>query len=351
MKRVGHLMEKMMTEENFVLAESLLGKNKPDNRMARHISANADKYGKALFNKVQNGEFQWHPPKETVILESYKGKERHLKIPCLEDQAVQLAWLNIATPYILRRNYYFNCGSVPKAGQTRAVHVLQKWLKDPAMKYGASTDIRKFYESCPHRKIRKALCRIFKDREFVEFAMGFVASMSDTGVGIAIGYPVSHWLANLVLMELDHAIVRLYPDVKFTRYMDDIAMASTNKRHIRKALYFIKNGVERLRMALKRWSWFRIAKRGITFLSYRFFNGYTLLTKPLMVRIARRIRKAPQRICAHVAAGVISYLGILKHCNSFNFRMKCVYPYIKVRVCNNLISLFTLKRNGMEAVA
>lgn len=338
MKRIGHLMEKMMTEENFVLAERLLGKNKPDNRMAQHISANAEPYGKRLFESVQAGTFQWHTPKETMICESYKGKERHLKIPCLEDQAAQLAWLNIASPYLLQRNYFYNCGSVPGAGQIRAVRALQKWLKDPRMKYGATTDIRHFYETCPHSEIRRALCRIFKDRAFVDFAMGFVASMSPDGVGIAIGYPVSHWLANLVLMELDHAARRTYPDVKMARYMDDIAMASRNKRHIRKALYFIKRGVEALGMALKNWSWFRIAGRGITFLSYRFFNGYTILKKRLMVRIARRIRKAPRRMSAHVAAGVISYLGILKYCNSFHFRMERVYLYINVKTCKALIA-------------
>ncbi len=349
MKRVGFLMEKMMTEENFILAERLLGKNKPDNRMARHIAANAEKYGRALFRKVQEGKFQWHPPKETTIRESYKGKERNLKIPCLEDQAAQIAWLNIAAPHIERRNYYFNCGSIPGAGQTRAVKALQKWLKNPRAKYGASTDIRKFYETCPHGAIRKGLERIFKDRAFVEFAMGFVRSMSETGTGIAIGYPVSHWLANLTLCELDNEIRKRFPDVQLARYMDDIAMVSANKRHIRKALYAVKQGVEQLGMKLKKWSWYRIAGRGITFLSYRFFHGYTMLGKKLMVRITRRIRKAGARMSAHAAEGVLAYLGILKWCNSFRFREERVYPYISVRLCKRLVSEKTKRSEARAA--
>lgn len=338
MRRIGHLMEQMLTEANFVRAERQLGKNKPDNRMAQHIAKCSQRYGKKLFRKVASGRFRWKNPRETTITDSYKGKTRGLKIPCLEDQAAQLAWLNIATPYIERRNYYYNCGSIPHAGQTRCVYALRRWLNDRHMKYGATTDIRKFYDTCPHWLIRKGLERIFKDKEFVEFAMGIVASMSDTGVGIAIGYPSSHWFANVALMEQDHEMRRKFPRVKYTRYMDDVGMASTNKRELRNAVAFLREGIERRGMRLKKWSHFRIKGRGLTFLSYRFFNGYTLLAKPLMVRIARRMRKAMINMSAHAAAGVVSYMGILKHCNSYNFRKIHVYPYVSPRVCIRLIS-------------
>ena len=56
--------------------------------MAQHIGQNAEKYGKDLFEKLSAGEIVFHANKETTISDSYKGKERHLKIPCLEDQAV-----------------------------------------------------------------------------------------------------------------------------------------------------------------------------------------------------------------------------------------------------------------------
>ena len=135
MKRIGHLYEKMMCLDNFIYAEKLLGKNKKDNKRAQHIARHAERYGKQLFEQVASGNYEWHKPKETVIIDTWKGKERHLKIPCLADQAAQLAWLNIATPYIEKRNYYYNCGSMPHAGQTRCVDALKKWLKNPAMKY------------------------------------------------------------------------------------------------------------------------------------------------------------------------------------------------------------------------
>lgn len=344
MKRIGHLMEKMLTESNFIRAERLLGKNKPDNRMARHISANAERYGKALLQEVLNG-YEWHKPRKKTITDTYKGKQRNLKIPCLKDQAVQLAWLNIATPIIEKRNYYYNCGSIPKAGQTRCVKALKKWLKDPRRKYGATTDIRHFYETCPHEAIRRGLYRIFKDKAFVEFGMSFVASMSDNDIGIAIGYPSSHWLANIALTDLDHETRRLFPRVKYTRYMDDIAMVSSNKRELRKAVLFVKEQTERMGMELKKWAVFKIRGRGLSFLSYRFFHGRTLLIKRLMVRISKRMRKAAENMSVHAACGVMSYLGILKHFDSYHFRQDYVYPYVNRRTCARIISEHYRRQN------
>lgn len=343
MKRIGHLMEKMLTEENFIKAERLVGKNKPKNRVAKHISRNAEKYGTLLLEEVKNG-YQWHTPKRKTITDSYKGKTRDLKIPCLKDQAAQIAWLNIAAPIIEKRNYFYNCGSIPHAGQTRCVKALKRWLKDPKMKYGATTDIRKFYDTCPHNAVRRGFERIFKDKAFVDYAMGFVASMSDNDIGLAIGYPVSHWLANVVLMELDHELKRNYPTVKFTRYMDDVGLVARNKRMLRRAVLFLKDGIEKIGMRLKKWAVFRIKGRGMAYLSYRFFNGYTVLSKRLMVRISRRMKRAGENMSVHAALSIISYFGILKWCDSYNFRKAYVYPYATKRMCVRIISNNAKKR-------
>lgn len=340
-KRVGNLWQKVIDKQNCINAEKEMAKNKPDNKMARHIGEHAERYGSELSDKLTNGTFVFHQSRVTYIKDSYKGKTRRLQIPCLEDQSAMQAWLLVASPYIERRNYFYNCGSIPKAGQSRAVEGVKKRLrgKKPP-KWAAVTDIKKFYETCPHWVVMRGLRRIFKDKQFLEFAERILASMSDTGVGLAIGYPVSHWFANVALMEIDHELTRLFPDVKFARYMDDIAMTSRNKRHLRKALLHLKQRLHDFGMELKRKTEqiFPIKARGITFLSYRFYQGYTIIAKGLMYRISRKMRRAAKNMSLHMAMGVISYLGILKHCDSYNFRIKHVYPYIKPKKCRRMIS-------------
>ena len=341
-KRIGFLYEKFISEENCIAAERQMAKNKPDNQMAKHIGANAEQYGKELSAMLATGAWVPRPNRETVIQDSYKKKERHLKVPCLQDQAVQYAWLNIATPYIEKRNYFYNCGSIPGAGQSRAVEYLQKILgvKRPP-KYGGLFDIRKFYDTCPHWAVMKGLRRIFKDERFLSYAVLILASMSNTGTGLAIGHPASHWFANVALMAIDHELRRKFPDVKTARYMDDIVLASSNKRHLRKAMQWLISQIRSIGMEVKRpWQIFQIKKRGITFLSYRFFHGYTILAKRLMYRIARKFEQAHRRgvRSAHTAAGLVSYMGILSHCNSFNFRKNYVYPKISIKKCKEVIA-------------
>jgi len=53
MKRIGFLYEKFLSLNNFIKAEALLRKNKPKNKKAKHISANADKYGAELLEEYK----------------------------------------------------------------------------------------------------------------------------------------------------------------------------------------------------------------------------------------------------------------------------------------------------------
>lgn len=333
------MCEQMVTLDNCVMAEKLVGKNKPDNKMAQHIAKHADRYGARLFEKLRTDTYEFHPSRDAVVHDSYKGKERHLLIPCLEDQGVEQAWLIVAIPHIVRRNYYYNCGSIPGAGQTRATEALRRWLRKKNYKYGMSTDIYHFYETLPHAVVIKGLRRIFKDEKFIDYAAQMMASMSSTGVGIAIGHPVSHWFANVALMEIDHEIKRRFPDVKYTRYMDDMAFLCNNKRKLHKLRKFMQEWLEVNGMRLKHtWQVFKMKGRGLQFLSYRFFYRKTILAKKLMYRISRKMKRASTHMSVHMAQSVMSYYGILKHCDSYNFRVARVYPYVNFKKCRRMIS-------------
>lgn len=338
-KRIGFLYEKMTALDNCILAEKRIRKNKPGNRMAQHIAKNAERYGRMLHERLVSGTVAFHPNRETDITDSYKNKTRHLKIPCLADQAVELAWLNIATPYIERRNYYYNCGSIPGAGQKRAIVALKKWVTASKARYAVTADIRKFYDTCPHWVVMRGLRRIFKDERFLALPQLMLENMSPDGVGIAIGHPVSHWLANVAVMEIDHELRRRFPDVRFVRYMDNYAMICNNKRHLRRAFLYLREKIEAFGMQIKRdWQLFRIRDRGLSFLSYRVFVGYTLLAKRLMFRIAHKMKRAKTHMSVHMAMGVMSYFGILKYCNSYRFRKERVYPYTNKQICRRMIS-------------
>lgn len=335
MHRVGHLWEQMIASQNCTNAVLEMLKNKPIKN--RHIE-DPVQYGEMVRAHIIEG-YQFHPYREKTIKDSYKGKDRNLKIPCKQDQVAMQTWLLIAIPHIVRRNYYYNCGSIPGAGQKRAVLALSHWLnaRKPE-KWAASLDIKKFYDNCPHALAIHGLRKIFKDEKFIGFAAKMLAAMNDNGVGLAIGFPVSHWFANVALMELDHRIKDSYK-VRLVRYMDDIIMISANKRVLRGAVQCVADYLTNWNMQLKHtWQIYQIQHRGILFLSYRFFHHYTLLAKPLMFRIARRAKKAGRHLTLAMARAMVSYKGVLKYCNSMNFRTNRIYRYISFRSCQRMIS-------------
>lgn len=340
-KRVGYLYERVISEENCIAAEKEMTRHKNKNRTALRIRENPDKHGKMLSELLFSGCWEPTPYKEHKIYDGYRRKERTIKVPCLRDQAVHHAVMRVTAPYIERRNYFYNCGSIPGAGQTRAVKAIRGWLasKKPP-KYAQQLDIRKFYDTCPHGAVMAALRRIFKDEKFLALHEKILASMSDNGVGLAIGYYPSQWYANLVLQQVDNGLKREFGSkIKFVRYMDNFGFVSNSKRTLHKARALTEKLLLRIGLSIKRdWQVIRISICGFKYLSYRFFHGYTILIKKLMYRMARKIKQAARNLNAKTAAAVMSYNGILRHCNSYNFRKRYLYPIISIKKCKETIS-------------
>lgn len=120
----------------------------------------------------------------------------------------------------------------------------------------------------------KALNRIFKDKRFLALHAKILKSM---GEGLAIGFYPAQWYANIVLMYVDNQIKqRILPGCKLVRYMDDFVILHNNLRKIKRAKEEIEKILNAFGMRFKHsWKIFKIGLHGITFLSYRFFRGYS----------------------------------------------------------------------------
>jgi RNA-directed DNA polymerase len=366
-KRASHLWERAVTDENCIAAVHDMLKGKRGRatyaglytrtpkesrtvlyrRMAKHVHvdrvayyrANPDEIGRKVAAELRDGTWGPHPYREKLIYDGIRGKVRCIRVPCLHDQIVHHALMRVTAPEILRRNDPHNCGSIPGAGQSRAVDMLRRWMgSDKSPKYALITDVRKFYDSCPHDSVMAALRSIIKDGRLLTLHEQVLASM---GTGLAIGFYASQWYANLVLAAVDH-IANNAAGVRWVRYMDDMVAVSSNKRALHRLRKAIDAALHSLGLSMKRtWQVFRIASRGIPFLSYRFFAGHTLLRKGLMIRMTRTMRNAAGRLTPHAAMAVMSYMGILKRCNSYRFRMERVYPYIDIQKCKEVIRYVT----------
>lgn len=377
-KRLGYQFELVVTDENCIAAvkDMLKGKkkkalyanltmskkklrsviekryNRNRKRKSRidYFRNNSDAIGRRIASELREGTWHPNPYKEKNVYDELRCKWRVIRVPCLYDQAVHHAIMRVTAPELSKRAYYYSCGSVPGAGQSRAVNAVKGWLnKKKIPKYVGVFDVRKFYDSCSHEVVMSKLRRIYKDKMFLSLHEQILNSM---GLGIAIGFYPSPWYANLVLGSVDEEIKSVLSGCCYARYMDDMVLLHNNKRKLHRTKDAVSDLLEGMGMRLKsNWQIFPVKKRGIPFLSYRFFPGYTLVRKKLMYRIARRARKSGISLTPQSAMSMLSYMGILKHGNGRNFYLTKIKPYVSIKHCKGVVRYVSKISRDVEYAA
>lgn len=123
-------------------------------------------------------------------------------------------------------------------------------------------------------------------------------------------------------------------------YMDDMTIYSNNKRQLWKAKGEIERFLQKERLNLKgSWQLFNCDKRPIDFLGYRFYKTHTTLRRSNFLRIKRRMKKIAKKSFLNFkdACAVVSYFGLLKQSNCFNYMNCYVYPYVSLKKCKEVI--------------
>lgn len=315
--------------------------NKRKTPYIMHIKDNYREYGGKLQQVLIVGWIP-KPTRTKTINEGTSMKSRDLEIPCLYDHFVHTAVARILEKYLSKRFYFYACGSLPYRGQTFAVKSVEGYLRKRKPKYCCLADVKKCYKSIKKDVVMQCLRKVFKDERFLYLCSQILDQMSD---GLAIGFTVSHWFAQLVLSFIDKAFKKAFPQIHLTRYMDNFVLLCNRKRTLHKALRYIMELVNHFNLQIKEdWQVFPVRKRMVEFLSYRMNHYTTILRKALMYRMSKRFRKIKKNMSIHAARTVMSYNGILKHCDSYNFKLSYLYPNVSLKLCRRLISDADKKR-------
>lgn len=338
-KRVGFVYEKVVSFDNCLAAvmEGTASLKKTD--CVKRIRNNPEKYARKIQSILLSG-WEPQPCRVKIINEGTNKKRRELLIPTMLDHLVHVAIVRVAEPYFIKRYDFASCGSIPGRGQKRVQAIIKHWQKKMP-KYAAECDVRKFFPSCKKEIVMRCLRRIFKDEQYLAMHEKILDQM---GGVIAIGFQPSHWYGNLVLTECDRLLRKM--KIRFVRYMDNYAMVSNRKRNLHKAIRYLQELLNSMDLSIKEdWQVFRPKTRSITMLCYRYYaDGRIALRKSLMKHIKRVFRGAARHLNAHTARRIMSLVGILRHCHSYNFRCKYVYGVVNLRLCRRLISDADKKR-------
>lgn len=322
------------------------------------------------------------------IFTIYEPKEREIYRLPFPDRVVHHAIMNVLEPIwvSLFSSSTFSC--IKGRGIHGAERAVIKALRmDPeGTRFCLKGDIRKFYPSIDHDKLKEIIRRKIKDEDL----LWLLDSIIDSAPGVPIGNYLSQYLANLYLAYFDHdlrtcfglrdndkalsayvpeyiriskAIARTdeekaeiakgndYLAAKlrksvhslkwYQRYADDYTIEHSDKAFLHLlndwiGLYFGRE----LKLHVKpNWQIFPIEDRGIDFVGYVFRHDYVLLRKSIKQRffrkVARAIEKDPKITKETLLHTVCSYYGWCLHSDSKHL-LQTIFNLLSDEVRNSL---------------
>lgn len=241
MKSYNHLYEKTISETNRRYALSQAKHSKRFRKIMKHRHMSDDAAVEQSLDWIVNYENAEHVP--VYIYDGITRKERTIIVPTMEELLVQHCIVNAMKPMFCKGMYEHSYASLPGRGAHKGKQVIEKWIRtDPKnCKYVLKMDIRHFFDSIPHDRLKAKLKKTVHDEKMLDLLFRII---DVTEVGIPLGFYTSQWLSNWYLQGLDHFIKEQLCAVHYMRYMDDMVVFGSNKRVLHRMRQAISDYLE-----------------------------------------------------------------------------------------------------------
>jgi RNA-directed DNA polymerase len=332
MKSYNHLYEKTISETNRRYALSQAKHSKRFRKIMKHRHMSDDAAVEQSLDWIVNYENAEHVP--VYIYDGITRKERTIIVPTMEELLVQHCIVNAMKPMFCKGMYEHSYASLPGRGAHKGKQVIEKWIRTDSKncKYVLKMDIRHFFDSIPHDRLKAKLKKTVHDEKMLEL------------------------------------LFRM-------RYMDDMVVFGSNKRVLHRMRQAISDYLEmELGLELKaNWQVFRFSYgnnqgRDLDFMGFRFYRNRTILRKSIMYKATRKARKISKKEKATIldARQMLSYLGWIDCTDTYLMYRKWIKPYVSFqqlkrkvsrydkydekRVYQKLVSLYTAKGGKSHGV-
>lgn len=353
MKRIGNIYPKIYDFENLYCAYLEARKCKRYRQEVMTFTANLEENLIEIQNELiwrtyrvgRYHEFYVHDPKRRLIM----------ALP-FRDRVVQWAIYRQLNPLLDKRYLQTSYGCRVGGGVHRAVKKLKEYLRlQTGTVYVLKMDISKYFYRIDHDVLMGILRRITKDdgllwllHEIIYSDHDFGISTDDydfsgpriSGVGMPIGNLSSQMFANLYLNEADQFAKHVLKCRYYLRYMDDIVVVSNDREYLKMVWREMEDFLwERLSLKLNRKTSIRSETQGVDFCGYRVWRDHIRLRKKSALKMKHRLRwlrKAyskgePGVTVQSVRDTLMSYLGMLQHCDGYRLRESILEDLVLVR--------------------
>lgn len=323
MKRHGNLFERIIDMENLLAAHENARRGKTYYREVKLVDLDPAKYAKEIQRMLKDQSYQVGDY-DIITRTVDSGKVRTIfRLGYFPHRIIHHAIVQVMEPIWVRSMIADTYCCIKGRGIHKAAKKLARILREDqaGTRYCLKIDIKKYYPSVDHDILKSVIRKKIKDQRL----LALLDQVIESAPGLPIGNYLSQYFANLYLNDFDHYIKETLRIKHYFRYCDDIVILGGDKDYLRETLAHIVNFLAKLKLQVKEnWQIFPVAARGIDFLGYRFFHGYTLLRKRIakkVLKLSRSIEKAG-RITDRQYRSLLSYYGWLKYGNCLNLRRK-----------------------------
>lgn len=190
-------------------------------------------------------------------------------------------------------------------------------------------DVKKYFNSVKQRILLEIIEKKVEDKHVFEIIKEIIISFKKGNfddedllfkfIGIPLGNITSQVFANIYLNELDKFVKKELRVRFYVRYNDDFVILDNSKKRLKLYLLRIRTFLEEklcLEVPVHK-AEIRNIDWGVDFLGYIILKDAVLLRNKTKGKIFERINEK----------NISSYIGLLKHCDSYNLRQKIIFKF------------------------
>ena len=224
------LMEEVCERENLVEALRRVRANKGapgvDGMTVDDLANHLREHWPTIREQLLSGTYEPQPVKRVEIPKP-DGGMRKLGIPTTLDRFIQQAILQVVQGHWDRTFSQHSYGFRPGRSTHQAVAAAQSFIAE-GYRWTVDIDLEKFFDRVNHDILVERIARRVKDKRLLKLIRAFLNAgvmenglVSPTDEGTPQGGPLSPWLSNVMLDDLDRELERR--GLRFARYADDCA--------------------------------------------------------------------------------------------------------------------------------
>lgn len=353
--KIKNIFDDIFSMENLYGALEDASRGRRYNRDVLRYNLNAYEMLNEIQMDIYSGNYSIE---KYFIFYVYEPKKRMIMSIRFQHRIVQWAIYRVLNPLLVKSYIRDSYGCIPGRGSLRAMQRLRYWLDKTARTgkqwYYLKLDISKYFYRVSHRILKEILADRIKDDRLLEVLDAIIecrhtpfglppgkgpgeVTMEERlyDVGMPVGNLMSQMFANIYLDRLDQYGKRKLGIKHYVRCMDDVIILSESKEQLRKWRNQISIFLNReLELQLNKKTCIRPTSQGIEFVGYRIWPGRSVIRKSTTLHM-KKVLKAKETAYREreitfktATEPIISYLGMLKYCESRAFRKKLLDGFI-----------------------